>query len=128
MDIVFSILILAGIAMVVIARVLMHKGMWNLRDDSINFSHRRGIETPYDLARMGVIFFCMGVATAVGHYFGLKAGGLTFSALGLATLVYSYFWLKRVDREDADEYNSVIIALIASGCAIAIGLFVAWEA
>lgn len=127
-DIIFLLLILVGIAIVVIARILMRKGIWDWRDESISFNSRRGIENPYELAGVGVSIFLAGVVMAVNHYFGLKAAGLTLSALGLGLLVFCYFWLKRVNREFDDDYNAAIVSLIYSGCAIALGLFLAWMA
>lgn len=72
--------ILAGVAMIIIARVLMRKGMWSFYDShkewSLNDLHspwgRRGIETPYELFGIGIILICAGIVSAIGFNFGLK--------------------------------------------------------
>lgn len=125
--------ILAGVAMMIIARILMHKGMWSFYDShkewSLNDLHypgwRRGFSSPYELFDMGVMLVCAGVVSAIGFNFGFKAGGWALAAISAALLAFNAaVRLKRVDREDTDEYNSVIVAIIITVCATLLGLFI----
>lgn len=133
-DIFSLVLILVGVAMMIIARILMHKGMWSFYDShkewELNDLHspwhsRRGFQSPYEVFDMGVMLVCGGVVSAIGFNFGFKAGGWALAAISAALLAFNAaVRLKRVDREDTDEYNSVIVAIIITVCATLLGLFI----
>lgn len=132
-DIFSLVSILAGVAMMVIARVLMHKGMWSFYDSHKEWAlqdlhypgGRRGFGSPYEVFDMGVVLICMGVVSAVGFNFGFKAGGWALAAVGAALLAFNAaVRLRRVDREDTDAYNSVIVSIIITVCALLLGLFI----
>lgn len=125
--------LLAGAAMIIIARILMHKGMWSFYDShkewELNDLHRpwsrRGLGSPYEVFDMGVVLVCGGVVSAVGFNFGFKAGGWALAGISAALLAFNAaVRLKRADREDKDEYNSVIISIIITACSLLLGLFI----
>lgn len=133
LDILSLAFIIAGAAMMIIARILMHKGMWSFYDShkewELNDLHRpwsrRGLGSPYEVFDMGVVLICGGVVSAVGFNFGFKAGGWALTAISPALLAFNAaVRLKRADREDKDEYNSVIIAIIITACSLLLGLFI----
>lgn len=122
------IVILIGVVMLIVARVLMHKGMWDLRNDDLP-GRRRGFESPYDVSDMGVMLICGGIVSAVGFNFGLKAGAWTLAAVGAALLAFNLaVRLRRADKDDKDEYGTAVVAVIISACALALGLFTAYIA
>lgn len=133
LDILSLAFIIAGAAMMIIARILMHKGMWSFYDShkewELNDLHRpwsrRGLGSPYELFDMGVVLICGGVVSAIGFNFGFKAGGWALAAISAALLAFNAaVRLKRADREDKDEYNSVIVAIIITACSLLLGLFI----
>lgn len=122
------IVILIGIVMLIVAQVLKHKGMWDLRNDDLP-GRRRGFESPYNVSDTGVILICGGIVSAVSFNFGLKAGAWTLAAVGAALLAFSLaVRLRRADKDDKDEYNSAAAAAVISACALALGLFTAYIA
>ena len=119
--------------MIIIARVLMRKGMWSFYDShkewALNDLHspgwRRGIESPYELFDIGVMLICAGIVSAITFNFGFKAGGWALTAVSAALLAFNVaVRLRRVDREDRDAYNSVIVGIIITTCALLLGLFI----
>lgn len=111
----------------------MHKGMWSFYDShkewELNDLHRpwsrRGLGSPYEVFDMGVVLVCGGVVSAVGFNFGFKAGGWALAGISAALLAFNAaVRLKRADREDKDEYNSVIISIIITACSLLLGLFI----
>lgn len=133
LDILSLAFIIAGAAMMIIARILMRKGMWSFYDShkewELNDLHRpwsrRGLGSPYEVFDMGVVLICGGVVSAVGFNFGFKAGGWALAAISAALLAFNAaVRLKRADREDKDEYNSVIVAIIITACSLLLGLFI----
>lgn len=133
-DIFSLVSILAGVAMMIIARILMHKGMWIFYDSHKEWElqdlhypgwRRRGFDSPYMVFDFGVILICGGVVSAVIFNFGFKAGGWALAAEGAALLAFNAaVRLRRVDREDTDAYNSVIVSIIITVCALLLGLFI----
>ena len=120
--------ILIGVVMLIVAQVLKHKGMWDLRNDDIPSSRGR-FDSPYNVTDAGVIFVCMGVVSAIGFNFGLKAGAWTLASVGALLLAFNLsVRLRRADKDDKDEYNSAVAAAIISACASALGLFTAYIA
>lgn len=131
LDIISLVFILAGVAMMIIARILMRKGMWSCYDShkewALNDLHspwwRRGFSSPYEVFDMGVVLVCGGIVSAIGFNFGFKAGGWALAAISAALLAFNAaVRLRRVDREDKDAYNSVIVAIIITSCALLLGL------
>lgn len=128
-DIISLIFILAGVLMLIIARVLKHKGMWDLGNDDMLFSSRRGFDTPYAVADTGVILICAGIIGTIGFNFGLKAGGWALAVTGAGAAAFNLaVRLRRVDRDDKDAYSAAVAAVIISVCAFLLGLFLAYMA
>lgn len=127
-DVISLVLFLIGVVMLIIAQVLKHKGMWDLRNDDLP-SSRGTVRSPYDFTNIGIIFMCMGIVSAVGFNFGLKAGGWAAAAVGAVLLILTVtVRLRRADKDDKDEYYSAVAAAIISGCALAMGLFLVYIA
>ncbi len=112
MDILCLIFMLAGVIMVIRAQVLKHKGMWNLRNDGAMF--HRGIESPYELTNVGVIFFAIGLIAEIGFTFGLKAGLWSAVAAALINAVVNVVWLKHIEEDDKDPRTSAATNIIGS--------------
>lgn len=128
-DIISVVFILAGVLMLIIAQVLGRKGMWNLGNDDMPFSSRRGFDTPYAIADTGVILICAGIVNAIGFNFGLKAGGWALAAVGAGITAFNLaVRLRRVDRDDKDAYSAAVAAVIISVCAFLLGLFLVYMA
>ncbi|MDE6732865.1 MAG: hypothetical protein K2J77_08325 [Oscillospiraceae bacterium] len=132
-DIFSLVFFLAGVAMIIIAWVLMRKGLWSFYDshkewalnDLYSPRWRRGIESPYQLFDMGVMLVCAGIVSAIGFNFGFKAGGWALTAVSAALLAFNVaVRLKRVDREDRDAYVSVTVGILITICALLLGLFI----
>ena len=122
MDIVFLILLLAGLAMIVIAQVLKHKGMWNLRNDDAPFHYHRGVDSPYGLTAAGVIFSAIAVIGEIGVAFGLKAGLWSAVAAAVINTAANAVWLRHIEEDDKDPRTSAAANILVSVFAILIAL------
>lgn len=132
-DILSLLFLLAGAVMLFVAQVRKRRGMWSSYDShkewQLNDLHspgwKRGIESPYELSDFGIILICAGAVSAIGFNFGFKAGGWALAAVSAVLLVFNTaVRLKRVDRDDKDAYTSVIVSIIITVCALALGLFI----
>lgn len=97
--------------------VLMHKGMWDLRNDDLPGSARR-IDSPYDLITIGVYIAVIGVSGEVGITFGLTAGLWTGIAAAVIIAAISAIRLKRIDKDDKDARIHAAVSIIVSVFAI----------
>ncbi len=128
-DIISLVLILIGVVMLIVAQVLKHKGMWDLSNDDMPFNNPRGFDSPYEITDVGVMLICAGIVSAIVFNFGFKAGGWALTAVSAALLAFNAaVRLRRADKDDKDAYNSVIVAIIISACALVLGLFLVYIA
>ncbi|MCX4356747.1 MAG: hypothetical protein OSJ43_11100 [Oscillospiraceae bacterium] len=123
MDIVFLILLLAGLAMIVTAQVLKHKGMWNLRNDDAPFHYHRGVDSPYQLTSIGVILSCMAIIGEIGITFGLRAGLWSTAAVAVINAAVNAVWLKRIEEDDKDPRTNAAVNILVSAFALFIAVF-----
>ena len=114
MAIVFLILLLAGLAMIVIAQALKHKGMWNLRNDDAPFHHHRGIDSPYGLMTVGGIFLAIAVIGEIGVMFGLKAGLWSAVAAAVINAAANVIWLRHIEEDDKDPRTNAAVNILLS--------------
>lgn len=123
MDIVFLILLLAGLAMIVIAQVLKHKGMWDLRNDDAPFHYHRGVDSPYGLTTVGVIFSAIAVIGEIGITFGLKAGLWSAVAAAVINAAANVIWLRHIEEDDNEPRSIAVANIIVSAFALFIAVF-----
>lgn len=109
MDILFLILMLIGVIMIVIAQVLKHKGMWNLRNDEVSFHNHRGIESPYELTSIGGAIFALSIIGEIGNTFGIKAGLWIAVAAALINAIGNAVWLKHIEEDDKDPRTTAVV-------------------
>lgn len=117
MDILFLILMLIGVIMIVIAQVLKHKGMWNLRNDDVPFHNSRFIESPYELTSIGGALFALSIIGEIGNTFGIEAGLWSAAAAAVINAIGNAVWLKHIEEDDKDprtaaEVNIALSALV----------------
>ncbi|MBD5383681.1 MAG: hypothetical protein HDR72_01610 [Ruminococcaceae bacterium] len=124
MDIVFLILLLAGLAMIVIAQVIKHKGMWNLRNDDAPFHYHRGVDSPYGLTTVGGIFLAIAVIGEIGVTFGLKAGLWSAVAAAVINAAVNVIWLRHIEEDDKDPRTNAAANILLSAFVIFIALLV----
>lgn len=114
MDIVFVILLLAGVALIVIAQVLKHKGMWNLQNDDMPFHYHRGFDSPYQLTSVGVTLSGMAVIGEMGITFGLRAGLWSAVAAAVINAAANAVWLRRIEEDDKDPRTNAAVNILLS--------------
>ncbi len=114
MDILFLILMLIGVIMIVIAQVLKHKGMWDLRNDDVPFHYRRGIESPYELTSIGGILFALSIIGAIWNTFGIRAGLWSAAAAALISAVGNAVWFKHIEEDDKDPRTAAEVNIALS--------------
>ena len=117
-DIVILGIMLVGAVMMIIAQVLKHKGMWNLRNDDMPFgSGRRGFESPYEISSVGGTLIVTGLCAELGYTFGLAVGLWSAVIAAVINAAVSVFCLKRVpefaDDKDLRTMAEVHIAVSA---------------
>lgn len=118
MDIIFLVLLLIGVTMIVIAQVLKHKGMWDLKNDNEFFYNPRGIHSPYELTTVGVIFFAMGIIGEIWITFGIKAGLWSAVAAAVINAAANVIWLRYIEEDDEDPRTSAAANILGSVFAI----------
>ena len=123
MDIVFLILLLAGLSMIVIAQVLKHKGMWNLRSDDMKFHNPRGFDSPHQITSAGVMLSGMAVVGEIGITFGLKAGLWSAVVAAVINAAVNAFWLKHIEEDDKEPRINAAVNIIVSAFALFIAVF-----
>lgn len=123
MDIVFVILLLAGLTMIVIAQVLKHKGMWDLRNDDAPFHYHRGIESPYQLTSIGVILAAFGLIGGIGLAFGLRAGLWSAAAAAVINAAANVIWLRRIEEDDKEPRTNAVVNILMSAFVLLTALF-----
>lgn len=123
MDIVFMVLLLVGLTMIVIAQVLKHKGMWDLRNDDAPFHYHRGVESPYQLTSIGVILSAFGIIGGICLAFGLKSGLWSAAAAAVINAAANVFWLKHIEEDDKDPRTNAVVNILISAFVMLIALF-----
>lgn len=110
--------VIVGAVLMFVSVVLRHKGMWDLRNDDASFHNPRGIDSPYELTTVGVIFFAIGIIGEIWITFGLKAGLWSTVAAAVINATANVIWLRHIEEDDKDPRTTAAVNILGSVFAI----------